>query len=317
MNEVGVLSPVTSPQGASINPAVLAESLGYESIWVSQMLGGFDALSVLATYGTATTRVALGSFVLPIYGSHPAVLSQAAQTLNVVSAGRFTLGIGVSSPATVEGAWGLKFGHRVDAMRDYATIVQSILRAGRVDYAGKYFSAHLTSDIPRTGPVPLIIAALNPKMIELAAEIADGVALWMSPPSFIANEVRPRVRRVRERLGLDPEPFRIVVGLPIVLADRISDALVPLIAKVKTYAARPHYSLGLKSAGWDSATGDVGEAMIREICGLGDVDDVMAKIGSYRQAGSTEVLLDVWGGESYEATLTAVAEGLDRLPKAR
>jgi alkanesulfonate monooxygenase SsuD/methylene tetrahydromethanopterin reductase-like flavin-dependent oxidoreductase (luciferase family) len=308
MHGVGALSPVDPQLGGSISPAVLAEKLGYGSIWVSQMLGGFDALSLLATYATATNRVRLGSFVLPIYGSHPAVMSQAALTLSLISGGRFSLGLGISSPATVEGAWGMQFGHRVDAMRAYTTIVQSILKTGRVDYTSRYFSARLTSDIPRTAQVPVIVAALNPKMIELAAEIADGVALWMCPPAFVAKEVMPRVRLVRERLGMDPETFQVVVGLPIALTDRVSEALDPLIAKIHAYAARPHYSLGLQSAGWDPAAGRVGEDLVREVCGIGGVDDVKAKIDSYRQAGANQIVLDVWAGESYDTTLTALAE---------
>jgi len=93
-----------------------------------------------------------------------------------------------------------------------------------------------------------------------------------------------------------------------VLADRVSEALDPVIVKFRAYAARPHYSLGLESAGWDSATGRVGEDVIREICGIGGVDEIRAKIDSYRQVGASQIVLDVWGGESYETTLTALAE---------
>src|SRR5881275_603172 len=118
------MNPASRTLEDSISRAREAERLGFESVWVTQMPDARDAPLVLAAYAAATKWVRLGTGVLPVYTRHPTAMAQMAATLDELSAGRFILGIGVSHKVTVEGMWGLKLEHPVEAMREYLSIVR-------------------------------------------------------------------------------------------------------------------------------------------------------------------------------------------------
>src|SRR5438094_3275213 len=194
----------------SVSRAQEAERLGYESVWVTQMPDARDAALVLAAYAAATQWVRLGTGVLPIYTRHPTAMAQMAASLDELSAGRFILGVGVSHKVTVEAMWGLKLEHPVAAMREYV----SILRAGLVDGSsavdGEHFSAHWSYSAPRRAALPIMISALNPNMLELAGEVADGVVLWMCSPAYVSDVVIPQLTAGRRKAGKSMDGFEIV-----------------------------------------------------------------------------------------------------------
>ena len=133
---LAAFNPAVKTLDESIARAMAAERLGYESVWTTQMPDARDAALVLAAYAHATERVKLGTGVLPIYTRHPTAMAQMAATLDELSGGRFILGIGISHKVTVEGMWGLKLDDPVGAMREYLTIVRSILRDGATSVEG-------------------------------------------------------------------------------------------------------------------------------------------------------------------------------------
>src|ERR1700682_2094805 len=132
--------------GSSLAPAIerakLADHLGYDSIWASQLPPARDTPLVLATYAAATETIGLATAVMPIYTRHPTAMAQMALTLDEISGGRFRLGIGVSPQVTGESMWGLKLVHPVKAMREYAGIVRALITSGSVSIDGEHFSAH-------------------------------------------------------------------------------------------------------------------------------------------------------------------------------
>ncbi len=136
MARLAAFNPAVKTLDESIARAIAAERLGYESVWTTQMPDARDAALVLAAYAHATERVKLGTGVLPIYTRHPTAMAQMAATLDELSGGRFILGIGISHKVTVEGMWGLKLDDPVGAMREYLTIVRSILRDGATSVEG-------------------------------------------------------------------------------------------------------------------------------------------------------------------------------------
>ncbi len=110
MARLAAFNPAVKSMDESVARAQAAERLGYESVWVTQLPDARDASLVLAAYGAATKRVALGTGVLPIYTRHPTAMVQMAATLDEVTGGRFILGIGISHKVTVESMWGMKIG---------------------------------------------------------------------------------------------------------------------------------------------------------------------------------------------------------------
>src|SRR5947209_4294343 len=173
-----------------------------------------DTPLVLAAYAAATERIGLGTAVLPIYTRHPTALAQMALTLDEISGGRFRLGIGVSHQVTVESMWGLRLVHPVEAMREYAGIVRSLITTGTVNFEGEQFTARGGYTAPRREDLPIIISALSQRMLELAGEIADGVSLWMCAPRYIEEVVIPHVARGREKAGKSMDGFEVEAAVP-------------------------------------------------------------------------------------------------------
>jgi len=301
--------------GRSLEQAVAraraAEELGCDSVWLSQLPQERDASLVLAAYGAATTRVGLGSFVFPIYTRHPTAMAQMAATLDELTGGRFRLGIGISHTVTVETMWGLRLTRPAEAMREYLTIVRALLVEGTVQFEGAQFTARGGYAAPRRPDLPVLIAALGPRMLELAGELADGVALWMCSPGYIERHVVPRVRAGRERAGRSLDGFEIVAALDASLTTDVEGARRVFRGRFERYASLPYYRSMLDASGFaeELARGEITDAMLHELAGLGDEGAVRDAVRRYRDAGCTLPLVGPFaqheGAAGFEATLGA------------
>jgi F420-dependent oxidoreductase-like protein len=172
-----------------------AERLGYHSVWTAESYGS-DAVVPLAWLGAVTYRIHLGTGILQMPGRTPAMTAMTAMTLDALSGGRALLGLGVSGPQVVEGWHGQPFGKPLGRTREYVAIVRAILARERpVDHRGEHYQ------VPYRGPgatglgkplrsilhgrrdLPIYLAAIGPRNVALAAEIADG---WL--PVFFSPE---------------------------------------------------------------------------------------------------------------------------------
>jgi len=191
---LGYAPPGTNP--ASLVPLVqTAERLGYDSVWAAEAWGT-DAVTVLAWLGASTTTIKLGSAILQIPGRTPANTAMTAATLDLMSGGRLILGLGTSGPQVVEGWHGQPWGKPLGKTREYIELVRAALRREVVEHQGEHYR------IPYDGPgatglgkplklmlrplradIPIYLAAIGPKNVALAAEIADG---WL--PIFVVPE---------------------------------------------------------------------------------------------------------------------------------
>ena len=285
----------------SVARARLVEKHGYESLWITQLPNVRDASLVLAAYAAATERVRLGTGVLPIYTRHPTAMTQMAATLDELSGGRFILGMGVSHKVTVEGTWGLQLEHPVDAMREYLTIVRTSLRDGACSFEGRYFTARWAYSGPRRAEMPIMISALNPRMLELAGELADGVVLYMCPPAYIKDHVVPAVRAGREKAGKPLDGFEIVAAVDACLTSDRAAALDVYQPTIDRYASLPFYRKGMEAGGLNAD----------ELAAIGDERQVREAIRRYRDAGATLPGVGPFAGHAgaagFEATLEVAA----------
>ncbi|HEX6787902.1 MAG TPA: LLM class F420-dependent oxidoreductase [Gaiellaceae bacterium] len=230
---LGYAPPGTNP--ASLVPLVqTAEQLGYDSVWAAEAWGT-DAVTVLAWLGAATTTIKLGSAIMQIPGRTPANTAMTAATLDLMSGGRVILGLGTSGPQVVEGWHGQPWGKPLGKTREYIELVRSALRREVVVHEGEHYR------IPYDGPgatglgkplklmlrplradIPIYLAAIGPKNVALAYEIADG---WL--PIFVFPE------RFREAYGTPPENFEIAATASVLVGDDVQalrDALKPHLA---------------------------------------------------------------------------------------
>jgi F420-dependent oxidoreductase-like protein len=297
MGRLAAFSPAVRTLDESVRRARIVEEHGYESLWTTQLPTARDASLVLAAYAAATRKIKLGTGVLPIYTRHPTAMAQMAATVDELSGGRFILGIGVSHKVTVESMWGLQLQSPVDAMREYLTIVRESMRTGASSFDGKYFTAHWSYSGPRRDDLPIMISALNPKMLELAGELADGVVLYMCPPRYIADEVIPRVKAGRERAGKPMDGFEIVAAIDVCATDDRDTALTTYKTTLDRYASLPFYRKAMEAGEFDP---DV-------LAAIGTAQRIRDAIARYRDAGVTVPGVGAFGGK-FEETIAAAAE---------
>jgi len=170
-----------------------AERLGFHSVWTAEAYGS-DAVTPLAWIGGQTTRIHLGSAIMQMPARTPAMTASTATSLDQLSGGRFLLGLGVSGPQVVEGWHGQPFGKPLVKTREYVSIVRKIwARAEPLEHAGAHYQIpYRGADATGLGKplrsilhgrqIPIYIAAIGPKSVEQAAEIADGwLPVWYSP----------------------------------------------------------------------------------------------------------------------------------------
>lgn len=319
--------------GRSLDEAVervrLAESLGYESVWVTH-IAAREPLQVLGHYGHRTERIGLGTGVIPIMLRHPALMAMEAATLDEITGGRLTLGLGVSHKVTVEGWYGLSLEDPVGQMREYLTIVRDILERGGAGIEGRHFTARFSflRYSARSG-MKLVIAALGERMLRLAAELADGVVLWMCSPAYIRETVRPTIEKALAEHGRSIDDFDIVANVPVALGGDEAGARDATRRRVLPYVQLPFYRAVIAAGGHeqeleafdralasgspDDALRELGEAFVDDYAGIGDGAAVRAKVEEYRQSGVTLPSLGPItgheGGASVEELLGAAVAG--------
>lgn len=225
--------------------AVEADRLGYAVVWAAEAYGS-DAPSVLAWVGALTQRVDLGAAVMQIPARTPAMTAMTAATIDALSGGRFRLGLGVSGPQVSEGWHGVPFEAPLGRTREYVEIVRMALRRETVTYAGRHWTLPLPGGPgkalkltvhPVRDEVPVYLAAVGPRNLELAGEIADGwLAIFFSPEH--AEDLLESVRRGARTAGRgsaeDPlAGFDLVPTVPVVITDDLARGA----AAVAPYAA--------------------------------------------------------------------------------
>jgi alkanesulfonate monooxygenase SsuD/methylene tetrahydromethanopterin reductase-like flavin-dependent oxidoreductase (luciferase family) len=246
-------------------------------------------------------------------------MAQTAATIDELSGGRMTLGIGVSHRPVVEAWHGQSIDRPVAEMREYAGIVRAILRGEDPPRGEKWATSfHLAGLDPRPR-LRIYIAALSPRMLRLAGEIADGAVLWLCNPSYIRDVVVPEVTAGRERAGLSPDGFDIVAAVPSALTDDVDAAYATMRRDLIPYFGLPFYRAMIERSGfgadieaYDAAAGDV-EAMARavsdgfieELTAIGDEQAVHAGIRRYREAGATSPCVGPVAKTDVPATLRA------------
>ncbi|WP_414654600.1 LLM class F420-dependent oxidoreductase [Intrasporangium sp.] len=224
-----------------------ADRLGYDSVWAAEAYGS-DSPSVLAWVGARTERIALGSAVMQIPGRTPAMTAMTAATIDTLSGGRFRLGLGVSGPQVSEGWHGVRFASPLGRTREYVDIVRMALRRETVRYDGTFWTLPLPDGPgkalkmtirPVQDEVPVYLAAVGPRNVELAGEIADGwLAIFFSPEH--SGELLSALATGRERAGRGApgaalDGFDVVPSVPVVVADDVEAAADRLRAYCALY----------------------------------------------------------------------------------
>lgn len=300
-----------------------AEELGYDAVGLPQ-IAARDPLITLATIARSTSRIRLGTGIIPIWTRTPVALAQEAAVVQEVSGGRFVLGIGVGHPTLIESWHGTDFRRPLSAMRDYITILRSAFRNGAVDHNGKVFRSSFAFLGYRPPDVPILIGALGPKMLQLAGELADGVVLWLSSPRHIEEVVIPNLEMGAERAGRtidDLEIFGCLFAAPG--PDRAS-ARNAIRMQLLTYLRLPFYRAVVETSGYSDdlsafdslleeglvpdALAALSDEFIDQVAATGDPGQIAETLAGFVEAGCTMPGVGVVGRyEGYQGAEWALA----------
>jgi F420-dependent oxidoreductase-like protein len=320
-----------------------AERLGFAVVWVAEAYGS-DAVSVLAWLAAKTTTIDIGSAIMQIPARTPAMTAMTAATLDTLSEGRFRLGVGVSGPQVSEGWHGVRFAKPLVRTREYVDILKLALSRQRVSYEGETYrlplpdgpgkALHLMLH-PYREHIPIYLAAIGPKNLELTGEIADGWLPVFFAPGHVDDSLE-RIRAGRATAGKDMSGFDIAPTVPLVVGDDVAACADP----VRPYAAlyvggmgsreQNFYNNLARRMGFDEAAGRVQDLYLAKdydgACAavpqefvdatslLGPVDRLAERMTAFAEAGVTTLSISPYGATPEErvTALRAAAEALDR-----
>jgi F420-dependent oxidoreductase-like protein len=268
---------------------------GFASAWLANIFG-VDALTALAVAGSQVPGIEVGTAVVPTYPRHPAALAQQALTAQAALHGRLSLGIGLSHQIVIEGMFGYSFERPARHMREYLAVLLPILREGRVSFAGETMRAEIGLTVPCDHDVPVLLAALAPRMLQLAGREADGTVLWMTGPATIESHIVPAINAAAADVGR-PTP-RVVCLLPVCVTGDPDGARERAAQMFSIYGQLPSYRamLDQEGAAGPADVAIVGDeatvaAQIEALGGVGVTDFVAAEFGQGDDAVRTRALL--------------------------
>jgi F420-dependent oxidoreductase-like protein len=317
-----------------------AEKLGLDICWVAEAWGS-DAPSPLGFLAARTERMLLGSGVIQLGTRSPVTLAQTAMTLAHLSDGRFLLGLGASGPQVVEGLHGIPFARPLTRMRETVEIIRSSFTGEKISYQGRQFTIPLPSGEGRpmrlsldAVPVPIYLAALSPKMLELTGEIADG---WLGT-SFVPEGADAyfthldaglaRVGRTRAGLDVCQGAEINIVSDPALLGGIVGSRKKELAFSLGGMGSGStnFYNNAYSRQGWaevsaqvrerwqagdrDAAAALVTDEMVLATTLIGTEEMVRERLCVWRDAGVDTVRLYPAGG-TLEARLANLAQGID------
>ena len=328
---LGYASPGTDPTEL-VALAQEAERLGYDSAWTAEAWGT-DAVTVLAWLGATTTSIKLGTGIMQIPARTPAMTAMTAATLDLMSGGRVLLGLGTSGPQVVEGWHGQPFGKPLGRTREYVEIVRAAVRRELLQHRGANYEIPYSGDDatglgiplklmlrPLRDEIPIYLAAIGPRNVALAAEIADGwLPVWVSPEKLAGVFGEPLAAA---RPGFDVAAFSV----PVAISDDLQvarDAVKPHLALyVGGMGAKGqnYYTALVSRYGYEreareiqelylggkkmEAIAAVPDALVDEVALVGPRDRIADRLDAWKESPVTTLLIQAHD----PATLRTMAE---------
>lgn len=279
---IGINASGLAAQGSTVDAYVeharRAEADGFATWWLAQ-LESPDALTVLGAVGRATSTVELGTAVVPTWPRHPLMLAGQALTTQEMAGGRLALGIGLAHKPSVEGRWGLPFTRPADHMDQYLSVLLPALAERRVVFEGDIWSG-TTEGIggpPGVEAPSVLLAAMGPRMLDLAGARSDGTILWLSGPRTVDEHIRPALEAAATRAGRDRP--RVVASVPVCVTDDAERVRGVIAAVLGGYNDLPSYRGVMDREGADGPA---------DVAVVGDEAAVRAGIERFASAGATD-----------------------------
>src|SRR5262250_2569309 len=303
-----------------------ADRLGFHSVWSAEAYGS-DAVTTLTWVAAHTTRIGVGTAIMQIPARSPALTATTAITLDQLTGGRFLLGLGVSGPQVIEGWHGVPFGKPLARTREYVEIVRSVWRREKpVEFKGQYYQIpYVGADATGLGKplksilhgrpdIPIYLAAIGPKNVALAAEIADGwLPIFFSPQRLDVLRSSLDEGFSRAGGGKSLAQFDIAPTVPVVVGDDVAACRAAVKPRLALYvggmgargrnfyndiARRYGYEDAAKriqdlflGARKDEATAAVPDALVDEVALCGPPSRIREQLAEWKSSGVTTIMV--------------------------
>jgi probable F420-dependent oxidoreductase len=312
------------PVRGFVDVGARAEAAGYDRLWAAEA-GNNDAFGLLTAVALGTSTIGLATGVVPLYTRTPSLMAQCTATLQDVSSGRFTLGVGVSSRTIVERWNGTPYDKPLGRIQEYVEVVRRLLAGERLEHDGTYYGVHgygLLMHNPQP-PSPIIIGALNEQMLRAGGEVADGVCLnWIG-----AHAVGDALAAVTA----GPRATANACFVRVCVTDDVDAVRRWARREVMAYVTVPAYRKAFGVQGWGEVTaramerwdgGDrkgaaagLPDELVDSLVLAGDAADVRRRFEAFREAGVDEPVAFLVSGQTdpdavrseLEATTAALA----------
>ena len=322
-----------------------AERLGFDAVWTAEAYGN-DAIVPLSFIGARTTKIGLGTAIMQMPSRTPALTAMTAMSLDVLSGGRFRLGIGPSGPQVIEGWHGVAYGKPLTRTREYIEIIRKILaREEPVEYDGEIYQ------LPYRGPdatglgkplksivhpdpgLRIFTASISQAGLRCAAEVADGVIpVWMNPERFDLFEKPLRDGFHAAGGGKGLEQFEIAPFTTVVLGDDLEKCRMPVKGMLALYVGgmgardKNFYNDYAKRLGYEDAAARiqdlylagkkmeamaaVPDSLVDEVALVGPADRIRARLAAWREAGRKGHVGSILAAGASPAAMRLLAEEL-------
>ena len=279
--DIGIYTYVPTVDGLVAEVRSAADQ-GFTSFWMPQIFG-LDTLSAYAAVAREVPDIDLGTAAVPIHRAHPMALAQQALTVSQLNGGRLALGIGLSHQVVVESMWGLSYDKPLRYMREYLQALLPMLSGEASSVDGQAVTSHGSLDVDAPAP-QVLVAALGPKMLELAGRVADGTVTWLVGPNTLASHIVPSINRSAE--AADRPAPQIAAGLPVCVTDNPEKARERAAEMLIMYGGLPSYRAMLDREG---ASGP------EDIAVIGSAAEVADRLAGVSESGVTTIAASEFG----------------------
>jgi F420-dependent oxidoreductase-like protein len=270
-----------------IETIVAAEHAGVQCAWMTCGGTAPDPLGIFAAAALKTSRIVLGTSIIPTYPRHPMALVQSALVVDALAPGRLRLGVGPSHKPSIEGTWGIPFERPQEHLREYLTILRALLNDGKVDFDGRRLKAHAQLAAPTR--VVVMASALRAIGFHTCGELADGAISWVCPLPYLRDVAVPALRGGARKAGRATPP--LIAHVPVAVSEDVAAVRRGAAEQLGRYPRVPYYSQMFQDAGFPEAKdGTLSDRMIDELVVHGNPARVKERLRTLPSFGADELL---------------------------
>jgi len=283
--EIGLSLETNGTIDDVVERATELAAAGARTLWASQIFG-WDTLTALAVVGREVPGVRLGTAVVPVQPRHPVMLASQALAVQSATGGRLILGIGLSHQIVIENVFGMEWKRPARYMREYLEILGPVLRGEQVSFQGEVLRANTFGPLETEGAEapPVLVAALGPEMLRIAARLSSGTVTWMTGAATLAKHIVPTINREADAQGMPPP--QVVVHLPVCVTADPEGARERAGKIFSIYGQLPSYRAMLDREGVEGPS---------DLAIVGDDTQVVEAVNRVREAGATAFGAAVFG----------------------